>query len=595
MSQRFLLLLLLLVHAGCAANSEGIDPNHDLGASSDMGFPNFDLGECAVVRVSPSNAVAPTTLTAVAQVQATSEPSWTVTGPSGGITPAFLDTSGLSVQVEADEPGTYTFRVQFASGYPCPGTSSAFVVAPSAQGKVYRLRLTPPGSAGLPQQDRLVTVYGGSPKTDQDLFLEQGTLWGGVLRNGTAAIAGEVHLLPVGAPELKVAVGASGSFSLPVRVDLTYRVLLVPKDPALAPRLLGPLAGADLFNASTTVGAGQPVSGVIRDELGTALSGAHVALRAGPLPSGLGDSALDGSFALRAEPGSYQLAAAADGWPDLLLDGVSVPQGGVTLGLDHALTRASVAFRVLGTDGVTPVAGARVRVRSLPVPGAATVTWPGGSAQATAVARLLRQSGSDGTLGAAQLPSGTYDVLIEPSDAGMPTTGLRKIVSGSGPIDLVLAARVALSGVVRDENGLPVGSARVRLIGLAGTVLRETLTAGDGGYTILLDAGVPAELHVEPPVSAMLAAARVHLGSSDGALGQALPATTDVTLGAGLPIAGTVRGPNAAPLPGVAVDVLCLSCGDSTPLSHGESDATGAYRVAVPDPGFIALDAGSTD
>jgi len=254
-------------------------------------------------------------------------------------------------------------------------------------------------------------------------------------------------------------------------------------------------------------------------------------------------------------------------------------------------------LRVLRSDGTTPVAGAQVRLRSLSIAGAATVIAPDGPHAAPGVARLVRTSAADGTLGAAKLPAGTYDVFIETPDLGTAaldgTSGLRIVVSAAASVDLVLGARVTLTGDVRTALGTPVAGARVRAVPVGAGPVRETMSTADGSYTLSLAKGVPVDLIVDPPLLSPLASSRQRIGASDGSLGGALPSTADVSLGAGLQIGGNVRGPSAAPLPGVGIDVLCVSCGDPTPIAHGESNAGGGYVVALPDPGTGALDAGT--
>jgi hypothetical protein len=594
-----MLLALGALMPGCAASADGASAQdgawgYDLGTAG-------DFGQCAAVKVTPAMGVVPVTLTATANVANGATPTWSVSTPSGVFVPVQQQANGLVVSWDATEPGTYLFRVEFGGESLCPGQGSALVTAPTSIGQPYRIRLTPPASSGLPQQDKLITVYGNTSQTDAELVLEAGSAFGGVLKSAAGPIAGEVQLLPMSGPELDVAVGATGSFSLPIRLDGNYTVVLIPSDPLLAPRTIGPLLGAALSSAQMVVDSGAPVTGVVRDETAAPLPGARVALRAGALPSGLGTTAADGSFALRAEPGTYQLAAAADGWPEVSFDGVVIPAAGLSLGLDHKLARNAVALRVLRADGVTPVAGAKVTLRSAALANAAQIDVGGGPQGIAGVARLVRTSAANGTLGAATLPSASFDVLVDAPDVGgaMPegTTGLHLVVSSAGAIDLLLAPHVSLTGHVRDGNGKAVVGARVRAVVSAGSApVRSTITDAGGAYTLLLAAGVPVDLFVDAPPLAPLASARMHLGASDGSMGGALPAVADVVLPRGLQIAGTVRGPNTAPLGGVGVDVLCLGCSDPSPIAHGESDTTpsaiGAYQVSLPDPGLLQVDAG---
>ena len=592
MSPRVLLVLGCAASlVGCAAGDSASGGDSDLGAQAhDMGLA-ADAGACALVKVTPATSVGATYLTAVATATTTAAPTWTVFTPTGAVTPVKLDSSGLRVGLDATEPGTYIFHVTLAEF--CSGEGVANLIAPQAAAHVYRVRMTPPGSSSLPQQDQLVTIYGNTPQGALGLQLTTGTVVGGVLRGPSGPTAGEVQLFPQGGPEVHVAVGTTGQFSIPLQPGAMYRLVLIPTDPSLAPKRLGPLAGLDVPGISFTVGTGAPVSGTIRDASSAPLPGARVALRDGILPSGLGVAVVNGSYAFRAEPGTYQVAAAAMGWPDVLLDGVDVAAGGGTVSIDHALTRAPVTLRVVRADGVTPVAGALVRARSVPIAGAATVSSSSGPHTAVGVARLEGVTAADGTLPVAALPAAIYDVLVEPPGGlAESTTGARITVTGAGAFDLRLATRVPFTGRVFDTVAAGVPNASVRIVSTGGVVLRQVVTDGTGAFSTSLEAGVPCDVSVEPPPSVALAGVRRHLGSSDGSLGGPAPGPTDLTLLRGLQIDGVVRGPAGVPLDGVGIDVLCASCADPTPFAHAESNGGGGYRVSLPDPGLLVLDGG---
>jgi hypothetical protein len=589
------LLFCLCVLSACGGGG-GFPADTDMSSANQDGGFGSDLAlECANVTVTPNDGVVPATLTAVATGGGAGVPVWTVTKPDGTTaTPMPLDASGARVSIVADMPGTYDFQVTFSdsSSIPCQGDNSVQVAAPQAEHASYRIRLTPPASSGLPQQDSVLNVYGMTPQSDADWFLVAGTALGGVLSGPSGNIGGEVQLFPQMGPELTVAVGASGSFSLPISIDATYQLVLIPSDPTLAPKLLGPVDGATLLGQSFTVDTGVVVTGLVRDPLAQPLAAASVALRADVLPSGLGTSASDGSYTLHAEPGSYTLAAAVAGWPDVSLSGVSIGAGGAAINIAQALGQQTVSFTVVHADGTTAVVGAQLALRSRSIAGAANVSINGVSQPAAGVMRAQGTSGSGGVY-ATLMPPATYDVMLTPpAGASEGVTGLAVVVSGS-TVTLALAPQRTLMGVVNDSTGTGVGAATISVLSADGSLLRSTSSDASGVFSVALDAGVPVDLQIDPPGAALLSSVRVHLGATDGTLGGVLPSTVTVTLPVGLPISGFVRGPSGAPLAGVTVDLLCLSCGDETVLAHAASNSVGMYRLAVPDPGMIEVDAGA--
>src|SRR5439155_1545191 len=160
----------------------------------------------------------------------------------------------------------------------------------------------------------------------QDLFLLPGALVSSTLRGpGAAPIAGEVRLLGEDGPDAITTAGAGGAFAVAVNPNLKYTPLIIPAGTALAPSLLAQTAGVSLGGVSFATDSGVLVSGTMTDPGGAPIGGARVVLRAGKLPSGTGISAADGTYALRAQPGSYVASVGADGWPELSLPSVTAP------------------------------------------------------------------------------------------------------------------------------------------------------------------------------------------------------------------------------------------------------------------------------
>jgi hypothetical protein len=578
------------VAAGC-----NLKEGASLPSTPDLGVSGTDMSACiAIVTITASSPFAPATLVATTGPHL-GRPVWSVTLAGGGtFTPDVSgDPSGLRAELQATQPGSYTFSVQFVGGASCFGHNTVELVNPTGRAVTYRLRVSPPEASGLPQQDLLVTIFGGTPIGGRDLLLDRGTPLAGTLAGPAGPIAGEVRLVADSGPDAVALVPSTGAFQLAVRADGLYTPLLIPASTALAPRLAPQASGAALAGAAFTVGAGEPVGGSVTDAAGAPIAGVRLVLRAGLLPSGVGASASDGTFALRAQAGSYALQSGAPGWAELALDGVAIAPGGTTLAASYLVGRLAAGGRVVASDGTTPVGGARVRVRSAPLAGVATVAVGVGAPQpATARVSETLVSAADGTLPPWWLPAAPapYDVdlLIEPpAGAADGMTALTAHVPGAPAPTLRLAPRVALTGRVTDLAGQPVASARVTAFESLGLGAAPSTTTGtDGRYRLMVDAAAPLALLVEPGAAAMLASARLAVGAGGG--------TADVALPRGLLVSGLVRGP-AAPLPSVLIEALCESCGSTTPIASTVSDDQGNYRLYLPDPGETPFDGGASD
>ncbi|MEO6951989.1 MAG: carboxypeptidase-like regulatory domain-containing protein [Polyangia bacterium] len=586
------LALLGLALVACGGGAAGTSATNDAGATNSDASASAD-GFCStLVTVSASSSVAPAMLVATAHVQTIGTPTWTVSGPSGLLDPTYLDSGHFSVSVDATAPGTYTFFLDLSPG--CPGAASTVLMAPNGVVQPYRLRLTPPTTSGLPQQDALVNTFGDTPQLAADVTLQTGSALTGTLRGpgGTpVAIAGQVVLQPQSGPPVLAQVGTSGAFSLPIRLDAMYQLVLLPLDASLAPRLLGPTDGATLQAqvVSTVLDAGATVTGLVRGPSLQPLPNATIALRRGVLQSGVGIAGADGSYALHAAPGTYDLAVSATGWPDLSLSGVDIAIG-TTLGVDLTMSRAVVGLTIVAADGSTPVGGAKVTVTSSIIPSAATVHTSSGDRTAIGRLHLEATAAPDGTV-ALLLPPAEYDVLVDPRNAPGTLTGRHIVVTGAGSRMFALGASVQLSGLVTDDDGHAVGGARVRARASAGAAL-ETSTDATGHYTLSsLPSGVALGLEVVPQVGSLASAQRT-LGDATQ-LGGTLPAMANVTLPLGLTLAGVVRSPLGIPLAGVSIDVLCATCGDATPLYHTDTSGSGGYTLYLPDPGVTHVDGGS--
>jgi hypothetical protein len=588
---------------GCDAGESGREePTVDLGAA-----PRSDLGQAGdgsfcttIVNISASPPAAPgdfvyAPVELIAQATPNGSlgyPTWTVSLAGGGSwTPEFVDAqSGLTVRFAAALPGSYTFRVSFPSfGNQCRGENVIDVHERAGKVATYRLRVTPPESYGVPQQDQVIAIYGGTPVGGLDLSLKKGTPLTGTLSGPAGPIAGEVRLLADSGPDAVALAPATGGFTLAVNADGLYTPLLIPSASSLAPRLLAKASGTALVGSAFTVGAGESVSGTVMDALATPLAGARVVMRAGKLPSGAATSAADGTFALRAEAGSYTLEVGADGWPELTLTNVVVSAGTpLTVEVAQQLSRVAVAVKVVDSSG-KPVAGARVTLRSAPLDAAATITVDGSARAAPGRVGQVAVSGADGTLPTLQLPLSSYAVLIEPPPgASDGVTAIARTLAGAESWTLALAPRNRLSGHVLDGFGAGVAGARVTAFESAGLgAAPSTVTDKSGLYTLDVDAGSPCTLLIEPPGEAKLASVRRLIGAAASGV--------DVTLPPGLLVSGAVLSPAGARMPSVVVEALCAACDSPSVLASAISSSAGDYALYLPDPGLEPFDGGLHD
>jgi hypothetical protein len=575
---------------GCAFDNSSAEPTQDLA------FPNSDLGanydgafcnSIVTITGNPGPDVpggflyAPVDLIATATSNTGNlvAPEWNVSLADGAtFTPEVIDTaSGLTVRFRAPIPGSYTFRVDFPSSG-CRGESSVEVHSRDSKSAAYKLRILPPPSVGVPQQDQSLVIYGGTALGDHNLTLLQGTTIQATLFGpGPSPIAGEVRLLGENGPDALAVAGANGVFVVAVNNDLSYTPLLIPSSASLAPRLLAKVMGVTLPNTDYSVDAGQQVSGTVREA--APIAAARVVLHSGKLPSGTGVSAADGSFSLRAQPGDYAASIGADGWPEVTVPSFTVPS---SLDVHYLVSRFTVSAKVLAFDG-SAVSGARVTLRSPSLPGIATVN----GSPASGVVKQVLISGADGTLPPLLLPASRYDVLIEPpAGAADGVTATTQQLASNDTWTLSLQPRIVLSGTVSNLLGEPVSGARVTAFETAGLgAAPATTSASDGTWELRVDSGSPMELLVEPPGASNLASARL-----------GLPAGTtkaDAALGPGLRVGGYVVSPSGGKLPSVVVEALCSGCGSDVPLASAISDGTGAYALYLPDPGVGSADGGA--
>jgi uncharacterized protein YfaS (alpha-2-macroglobulin family) len=183
-----------------------------------------------------------------------------------------------------------------------------------------------------------------------------------------------------------------------------------------------------------------------------------------------------GGFALERIPAErwYALTVSAEGYADYVLGSWQFPSAQKAAEVVIPLDRAgSIALRLTGSDGRTPIAGAKVQVR----PEQAAEWWRG---YRPPPAPLFTDA--QGTVRFDGLARGYYTVTAEASDR-MPFEGRRVAVrrGETTPLSASLARPAFVSGFVRLADGTGVAGLTVTARGTAEAV---GTTLGDGSFTV---------------------------------------------------------------------------------------------------------------
>jgi hypothetical protein len=566
-----LALLGLAVGAGCAgdAGKAGIAP-------------------CVSVAVTPKMAPAPATLSAHANPTGEGGPwtiDWVVT--RDGTMAQFHAVDDTTISIDAPDPGDYhvTATASF-NGMTCTSSDDATVTGLGPT-QAYRLRFTPPPGSGLPRQERVVVMHAGTPLDHQQLALEAAQPVAakvlGPVNGMTAGVAGTVRFVSDAGLDVLAATLPDGTLSANLLASDRYTVIVVPLVDGIAPKQVAHDLGAAAAAWQFTLDAGVAIGGTVLDENGQPVTGARVVLSAGSLPSTVGITNAQGLFSVRAEAGSYGVTVQADGLPEIHGPALAV-DGGAMLAIALHGARLPVGGKVIGSDGQTAVAGARVWVRSsAALPGLATVTLGNQTVNADGAVRLSLTSGPDGALPPLLLPAADYDVLVDPplgpSDGA---TQLHFTVAQAATFRLALRQRSELVGTVTDGHAVVPG---VRVMAIEAGVTGDapaTMTDMSGSFRLRVDTGVPADLVFDPPRfdDPNRRLLRTHVAIAAGA------SPGEVALKTGLLFRGTVSPPAGSPLGGALVEAWCLGpCATDSPTGVASTSADGTFTLILPDPG----------
>jgi hypothetical protein len=317
---------------------------------------------------------------------------------------------------------------------------------------------------------------------------------------------------------------------------------------------------------------------VLRVPGGAPFAGARV--RAGDAET---VAAADGSFALDALPGGvFAVEAAAEG----------------TVALDRPVVRAEAGRTVPVPDlRLALLGGVRVLVRDAegrPVPRVPLRLLPADGAPAIAGPPAAALTGSDGRALLAPAAPGTgHRVVVDPPARLAPRVSAAFAVLPGETVDLGairLDAGGVLEGEVLGPDGLPVEGATLTLVegetdplraaadpAAGGPLRQEVAIPGSGRFRIDRVAAGSWTLLARAPgrLPAVATRVRVDVGRSSGGI--------RLELRQGLAVAGTVAGPDGAPV----VDALLVALAPPVDREAGRarSGPGGAFRIEGLPPG----------
>lgn len=193
----------------------------------------------------------------------------------------------------------------------------------------------------------------------------------------------------------------------------------------------------------------------------------------------------------------------------------------------------------------------------------------------------------DGTFSVTANP-GTYDIRFTPpagSTVAAHEIGDTAISANTNLGTIVLHPGFAVSGVVRDTSAVGIAGISLRFVSLATgkrVYVTKNTTSASGTYSARVRPGT-YDIEYRPPSTTTYLTVRrkgVVVASDVSGLVD--------TLGVGLQLSGTVRGPTAAGVQNVNLDLYEVCTGEKQPTAHDTTDASGVYSIYVP-PGTYSI------
>ncbi len=542
---------------------------------------------------------------------------WSIVHESNQAVPyTLVDADPAVIEFPTEMTGRYTILAEIAGEAGCQDRRTAFAVVPDRLFAKFRVRATPPAgalalfeadlqiSAGTPVT-KTIDLQRGYPVTidpQDERGFELPAFYVRIAgRSSTARLDGYV------VPSRRM------GFRALLELGQRYDVLLVPDgepgQPARAPLAHAGLLAEEFGLQSFRVDRGIAVSGAVAIAAGP-LRGARVRLRAGALPSTVGETGDGGRYALQARAGQFEvrvLPPEGSGLPEAQLPqsaGVILREGDSSAAVDFTYAAAApvrLDLTVLAPTGA-PLPGVRVLIESEPgaLPRVGSFTLGGVAVPAAGLVRRLAISDGAGLASFAALPRTRYRVTLAPpegapADAAITTANnldLTSLAAAATGRTVTLGRRTRLLGRLTPAAvaaGLIVKAVDTGEDGAGRTV--TTTVGGDGRYQLPTDPDRVYRLFIEPPADRRvprIPLEPVRARSSDLTLDRALPGRLSLS-GAALE--------NGVAAAGVVIQVFCVgsapTCIDpeapditsTPPIDETSSGPDGRYQLYVPDPG----------
>ena len=194
---------------------------------------------------------------------------------------------------------------------------------------------------------------------------------------------------------------------------------------------------------------------------------------------------------------------------------------------------------------------------------------------------LNDKTACDGSFSVTTNP-GTYDIRFTPpagSTVAAYEIGETIISANTNLGTIVLHPGFAVSGMVRDASAVAIAGVGLRFVSVATgkrVYVTKDLTPASGAYSARVRPGT-YDIEYRPPSTTTYLTVRrkgVVVASNVSGLVD--------TLGVGLHVGGTVRGPTAAGVQNVNLDLYEACTGEKLPTAHDATDASGVYSIYVP-------------
>ncbi len=556
------------------------------GLGSDSGLPDSggggDANNCGIELIfDPASPVAGDHVKVTAQAFTTGvlDYAWTVDGQP---TAMYEAADHSAIGFDAPSAVSHTVAVTISPANGCTAKQVTVNVGTTGEVVLYRMRVIPPTELA-PPQEAVIQVHGGQLSVDRPFVIDPGALVTGTVVSGATPIPAYVRWQPLVGPAFDL-VTSTGAFTTHAQLQM-HAVIVIPQSNALAPRAIPWMPGG---SATFSMTAGTAVTGTVLDRSGSPLANAQVQLAQLGVPSTIGTTAANGTYAVRTAFVANQpiiatiTPPATSGLPKL----TATAQLDLAQPVNASFAASPAPCDLAGTAvkrGGANQAGAAVTIVGALAAPAGAITNGAVSTPASGTVHVAAVASAGGTLPATLVPRAPLAAVIQLAAQGdLAVSAFDASACAAQLFDA--PARIAAAGEIHDPADAQLAGARVEAVptgalAMANLIPVQATSDAHGAFTLQLAAGGHYALHFSDP------GGRGSPRDFPDVLAS-VPATT--VLAKAIAITGTVTvQDHAGSIANASVQLLCASCtglAASMPIAQTATDLLGAYRVAVPDP-----------